>query len=86
MTKFQEDQEFKEFRDLMTTPDTFEDGFGWGTVFMAFFVAGLERAITARPENEINIAVAPHCPVYGKKRNPFRPCVFLCTIPDTVGE
>jgi hypothetical protein len=38
MTKFQEDQEFKEFRDLMTTPDTFEDGFGWGTVFMAFFV------------------------------------------------
>ncbi len=33
-----EDQEFKEFRDLMETPEKFEDGFGWGSVFMAFFV------------------------------------------------
>jgi len=33
-----EDQEFKEFRDLMETPEQFEDGFGWGSVFMAFFV------------------------------------------------
>lgn len=33
-----EDREFKEFRDLMATPDTYYDGFGWGTVFMAFFV------------------------------------------------
>lgn len=37
-TAFQEDEEFREFRDLMTTPDDFEDGFGWGTVIMAFFV------------------------------------------------
>ncbi|MEE8398807.1 MAG: peptide transporter, partial [Desulfobacterales bacterium] len=35
---FREDEEFKEFRNLMTTPDDFEDGFGWGTVLMAFFV------------------------------------------------
>jgi len=35
---FREDQEFREFRDLMLTPDDFEDGFGWGTVIMAFFV------------------------------------------------
>ncbi len=33
-----EDQEFKEFRDLMTVPDDFEDGFNWGTVFMGLFV------------------------------------------------
>ena len=37
-TAFREDAEFREFRDLMTTPDDFEDGFGWGTVIMAFFV------------------------------------------------
>lgn len=30
-----EDKEFKEFRDLMATPDTYFDGFGWGTVFVA---------------------------------------------------
>lgn len=38
ITAFKEDEEFKEFRNLMTTPDDFEDGFGWGTVIMAFFV------------------------------------------------
>ena len=33
-----EDQEYKEFRDLMTRPDEFEEGFGWRTVIMALFV------------------------------------------------
>jgi hypothetical protein len=33
-----EDKEFEEFRNLMTRPDTFEDGFGWRTVIMALFV------------------------------------------------
>lgn len=33
-----EDQEFQEFRDLMKPPEEFEDGFGWTTVLMAFFV------------------------------------------------
>jgi hypothetical protein len=33
-----EDKEFKEFRDLLKPPDTYEEGFGWGTVFMALFV------------------------------------------------
>lgn len=33
-----EDKEFKEFRDLMTRPDEFEEGFGWRTVIMAVFV------------------------------------------------
>jgi len=35
---FEADEEFIEFRDLMLAPDEFEDGFGWGTVIMAFFV------------------------------------------------
>jgi hypothetical protein len=33
-----EDREFQEFRDLMTRPDVFEEGFGWRTVTMALFV------------------------------------------------
>lgn len=33
-----EDKELKEFRDLMTRPDGFEDGFNWGTVLMGLFV------------------------------------------------
>lgn len=33
-----EDSEIKEFRDLMQAPDTYEEGFGWGTILMAFFV------------------------------------------------
>ena len=33
-----EDREFLEFCDLMTRPDTFEEGFGWRTVVMAVFV------------------------------------------------
>lgn len=33
-----EDREYKEFRDLMKTPEEFEDGFGWRTVLMALFV------------------------------------------------
>lgn len=33
-----EDQEFKEFRNLMTRPSEFEEGFGWRTVMMALFV------------------------------------------------
>jgi hypothetical protein len=33
-----EDKELKEFRDLMHAPSEFHDGFGWGTVLMAFFV------------------------------------------------
>ena len=33
-----EDRELKEFKNLMATPDQFEDGFGWRTVFMALFV------------------------------------------------
>lgn len=33
-----EDREFREFRELMARPDTFEEGFGWRTVVMALFV------------------------------------------------
>ncbi len=33
-----EDKELQEFRNLMQAPDTYEDGFGWGTVLMALFV------------------------------------------------
>jgi hypothetical protein len=33
-----EDKELQEFRNLMTAPDEYEDGFGWRTIFMAFFV------------------------------------------------
>ncbi|MEI6808448.1 MAG: peptide transporter [bacterium] len=33
-----EDQEFKEFRDLMKAPDTFDDGFSASTVLMGLFV------------------------------------------------
>ncbi|MDP6360071.1 MAG: peptide transporter, partial [Planctomycetota bacterium] len=33
-----EDQEFQEFRNLMTRPEVFEDGFGWRTVIMGLFV------------------------------------------------
>ncbi|MDD4891896.1 MAG: peptide transporter [Phycisphaerae bacterium] len=33
-----EDQEFKEFRDLMTVPDTFEEGVGWRSIIAALFV------------------------------------------------
>jgi len=33
-----EDKEIREFRDLMKAPDTYESGFGWGTVLMALFV------------------------------------------------
>ena len=33
-----EDKEFQEFRNLMTRPDEFEEGFGWRTVIMALFV------------------------------------------------
>lgn len=33
-----EDREFKEFRDVMEIPSTFEEGFGWRTVIMALFV------------------------------------------------
>jgi len=33
-----EDREFQEFRNLMTRPDVFEEGFGWRTVTMALFV------------------------------------------------
>jgi len=33
-----EDKELQEFRDLMPTPETFEEGFGWRTVAMALFV------------------------------------------------
>ena len=33
-----EDKELQEFRNLMTRPDEYEDGFGWGSVIMAFFV------------------------------------------------
>jgi hypothetical protein len=33
-----EDKEFQEFRDLMQRPDTYEDGFGWGSVIMAIFI------------------------------------------------
>jgi len=31
-------KELQEFRDLMTRPGKYEDGFGWGSVIMAFFV------------------------------------------------
>ncbi len=33
-----EDKEFQEFRNLMTTPDKFEEGISWGTVLMGLFV------------------------------------------------
>ncbi|MAE64634.1 MAG: peptide transporter [Phycisphaeraceae bacterium] len=33
-----EDQEFREFRDLMKRPDRFDDGVNWGTIIMALFV------------------------------------------------
>lgn len=33
-----EDQEFKEFRDLMKVPDKFEEGFNMGTILMGLFV------------------------------------------------
>ena len=33
-----EDRQFQEYRDLMPPPDRYEEGFGWGTVLMAFFV------------------------------------------------
>jgi hypothetical protein len=33
-----EDKEFIEFRNLMTAPDTFEEGISWGTVLMGLFV------------------------------------------------
>jgi len=33
-----EDREYQEFRDLMSRPEEFEDGFGWRTVIMALFV------------------------------------------------
>ena len=33
-----EDRELQEFRDLMTRPEAFEEGFGWRTVAMALFV------------------------------------------------
>jgi hypothetical protein len=33
-----EDKEFREFRELVVRPDTFEEGFGWRTVVMALFV------------------------------------------------
>ena len=33
-----EDKEFREFRELMTPPGTYEEGFGWRTVVMALFV------------------------------------------------
>ena len=33
-----EDQEFREFRDLMKPPEQYAEGFGWGTVLMALFV------------------------------------------------
>ena len=33
-----EDKELKEFRNLMLRPDEFEEGFGWRSVIMAFFV------------------------------------------------
>lgn len=33
-----EDREYREFRDLLPRPDTFEEGFGWRTVIMALFV------------------------------------------------
>ncbi|MEL7238555.1 MAG: peptide transporter, partial [Planctomycetota bacterium] len=33
-----EDAELKQFRELMTPPDVFEDGFGWKAVFGAIFV------------------------------------------------
>lgn len=36
-----EDREFREYRDLMKRPDSFEEGFGWGSVLMAFFVGVL---------------------------------------------
>jgi hypothetical protein len=32
------DKELLEFQNLMPVPDHFEDGFGWRTIFMAFFV------------------------------------------------
>jgi len=47
------DKELQEFRDLMTAPDTYESGFGWGTVLMALFVglvmapAGLYMGLVA---------------------------------------
>jgi hypothetical protein len=34
----QEDREIQEFRDLMSPPDHFEEGFGWKAVFGAIFV------------------------------------------------
>lgn len=34
----QEDREYEEFRDLMKTPDKFEDGFNRGTLLMGLFV------------------------------------------------
>ena len=33
-----EDRELEEFRNLMTRPDRFDDGFNWGTVLMGLFV------------------------------------------------
>src|SRR5438105_4646851 len=33
-----EDKELREFKNLMTPPATFEDGFGWRTVLMALFI------------------------------------------------
>ncbi len=33
-----EDREFREYRDLLPTPERFEEGFGWRTVIMALFV------------------------------------------------
>ncbi|MCG3178469.1 MAG: hypothetical protein BIFFINMI_00796 [Phycisphaerae bacterium] len=33
-----EDKEFQEFRELMQRPDSFEDGTGWRSIVMAFFV------------------------------------------------
>lgn len=39
--KQRRDREFEEFRDLMSVPDSFEEGFRWSSLFGAFFIAVL---------------------------------------------
>ena len=38
---YEEDKELKEYRDLLTTPDHFEEGFDWKTVVGAIFIGFL---------------------------------------------
>ena len=53
-----EDQEFREFRDLMARPTLFEDGFSWRTVVMALFVGLVAMFVVAVGRVPISLRVA----------------------------